>query len=437
MNFYKALVVIFLVFASCTLWGQNQIIVEEFEFNDLIPNSFYPMIPVEIYEDWNGDLVFMNAHFNGTFFARLNSNNNYSNFIPDCFACGQTFNFAVDNVDEKLVFYTGGAGTFQLKNGITSPHPAPAPFTGVAKSFFFSTNGDLWFLSELSTVGSVAMIFGENDEWVSYDKTTVGLFFSEIKILEEGPNNTIWGLKETGSVRFENDEWVQDDQVFDFPTKFIKSNQENIFVGLENGDIWKWDGNWNQVVHDLDNSSYKEMEVDSEGNIWMIGGQDDEPKIWLISGDEFYETNFDGVDDDLVEDGDYLFENLKLIIDSQDRVLVATHVGLYDEIAVFFELSLEEVSSNQESDIQYSEKIKVSPNPSKGQFQIELSSNIDMHNTIVEIRNAFGQVVYSERMEIMPKDQLINIDLANTPKGWYTVSVNTEETTMSQKVIVK
>ena len=40
-------------------------------------------------------------------------------------------------------------------------------------------------------------------------------------------------------------------------------------------------------------------------------------------------------------------------------------------------------------------------------------------------------------MEIMPKDQLINIDLANTPKGWYTVSVNTEETTMSQKVIVK
>ena len=66
-----------------------------------------------------------------------------------------------------------------------------------------------------------------------------------------------------------------------------------------------------------------------------------------------------------------------------------------------------------------------------------LSSNIDMHNTIVEIRNAFGQVVYSERMEIMPKDQLINIDLANTPKGWYTVSVNTEETTMSQKVIVK
>jgi hypothetical protein len=130
---------------------------------------------------------------------------------------------------------------------------------------------------------------------------------------------------------------------------------------------------------------------------------------------------------------------MKLVIDSQDRVIVPTFQSLVSANfgTVIFELSLEEVSSNQELNIPYSEQIKVSPNPSKGQFQIELLSKMDYADTTIEVRNAMGQLIYSKVLGIIAHQELINVDLGEVAKGWYTISLNSAQGTSSQKLLIE
>jgi hypothetical protein len=181
------------------------------------------------------------------------------------------------------------------------------------------------------------------------------------------------------------------------------------------------------------------MKVKSNNEIWMIGGGEFSPKVWVISGNSNLEKDFDQVNGLIVPGGSSLYEYMKLVIDSQDRVIVPTFQSLVSANfgTVIFELSLEEVSSNQELNIPYSEQIKVSPNPSKGQFQIELLSKMDYADTTIEVRNAMGQLIYSKVLGIIAHQELINVDLGEVAKGWYTISLNSAQGTSSQKLLIE
>ena len=73
--------------------------------------------------------------------------------------------------------------------------------------------------------------------------------------------------------------------------------------------------------------------------------------------------------------------------------------------------------------------LSIYPNPNKGVFTL----NIKAENVVVEIMNTQGQVVLTKN-NVNTNEQ---IDLSNNAKGIYFVTVTSNETVTTQKVIVQ
>ncbi len=75
----------------------------------------------------------------------------------------------------------------------------------------------------------------------------------------------------------------------------------------------------------------------------------------------------------------------------------------------------------------FNEQINVYPNPSSGDFTIELSKNV----TQVKVINSIGEIIQNEKT-----DNKTELDLKLTESGIYFICAITNQSTFTKKIIV-
>ena len=74
--------------------------------------------------------------------------------------------------------------------------------------------------------------------------------------------------------------------------------------------------------------------------------------------------------------------------------------------------------------------VKVYPNPSRGEFKIEMEDYFD--GATLNIFNAVGQVVHSQKI----KDSVTTVDLNATERGLYFISIKSENKIYRSRIII-
>ena len=75
--------------------------------------------------------------------------------------------------------------------------------------------------------------------------------------------------------------------------------------------------------------------------------------------------------------------------------------------------------------------IKVYPNPSQGNFTLELGQN-GLNGASVNVINARGEIIYDQ--QISHDNSEMSIDISNEPAGIYMVRIQTENSTINKKI---
>ncbi len=111
--------------------------------------------------------------------------------------------------------------------------------------------------------------------------------------------------------------------------------------------------------------------------------------------------------------------------------------GLYDGFLAQFDitgtvLSVDELENGEMSNM----NLLIYPNPNDGNFQI-VGENLSNGKVTIQLHNIIGQLVYSNT-EIVANGQLSHtINLNNVSKGLYTIKINSGDSYISSKVLVK
>lgn len=71
------------------------------------------------------------------------------------------------------------------------------------------------------------------------------------------------------------------------------------------------------------------------------------------------------------------------------------------------------------------------PNPTKGLFTVEVPNYWLNKDTVIEIRNLFGEVVFSEKID----SSIMKIDLTNKTSGIYILKISNSEQSITRKII--
>ncbi|MCD4727304.1 MAG: T9SS type A sorting domain-containing protein, partial [Pirellulales bacterium] len=79
--------------------------------------------------------------------------------------------------------------------------------------------------------------------------------------------------------------------------------------------------------------------------------------------------------------------------------------------------------------------VKISPNPSNGIFNIEISKIDEAVN--MNILNIQGQVVKSKIIQSQSNNSIIQLDLSAYPKGIYLVEFSSNKFIKTEKIIIK
>jgi hypothetical protein len=80
--------------------------------------------------------------------------------------------------------------------------------------------------------------------------------------------------------------------------------------------------------------------------------------------------------------------------------------------------------------------IKVYPNPSNGQFRVQLNG-YNGSNLNIQIMNMVGQVVYNNMINVLDDVTAEEIDLGNVPAGTYMVRITDGEQVTQQTIVIE
>ena len=79
-------------------------------------------------------------------------------------------------------------------------------------------------------------------------------------------------------------------------------------------------------------------------------------------------------------------------------------------------------------------QIKISPNPTSGQFQIQANSHQLLANSQIEIYNVMGEKVYSKTQ--LPQSTQLTINLSAQAAGIYFLQLKTEQGVATKKLVI-
>ncbi|MEM9022722.1 MAG: T9SS type A sorting domain-containing protein, partial [Bacteroidota bacterium] len=81
--------------------------------------------------------------------------------------------------------------------------------------------------------------------------------------------------------------------------------------------------------------------------------------------------------------------------------------------------------------------VRIFPNPTDGQFTLEITREGVPGNQILEVRNAIGQLVHTERWNSVPGTSIRTIDLTGQSKGMYFVRLLGDQFRKDMKLVLR
>jgi hypothetical protein len=84
--------------------------------------------------------------------------------------------------------------------------------------------------------------------------------------------------------------------------------------------------------------------------------------------------------------------------------------------------------------VDYSQAISISPNPSNGLMQLDLSDLPTSETLTIQLFNLSGQLV---KTNATSGNQIITLDYSNLPKGMYVLRLNNETIQVQRKVVIQ
>lgn len=197
------------------------------------------------------------------------------------------------------------------------------------------------------------------------------------------------------------------------------------------------------------------MDIDTEGNVYLIGYQRGEPVLWTDSS----KTESTHNSEDLVIwsydiDGQFRWAKsfggqsfdmgMSLKVLSPDRVFISAVVSdtfTYDGTtypAAFGDTWVARIDMNGEDTTSTSvknisaDRLKIYPNPSSDFFHVDLPS--DLHPIAIYITSSLGQLIYSE--PVHPSQRSIQLSSGDLHPGVYIISVSTDQGTLHKSIEV-
>ncbi|MGZ4035310.1 MAG: T9SS type A sorting domain-containing protein [Bacteroidia bacterium] len=112
-------------------------------------------------------------------------------------------------------------------------------------------------------------------------------------------------------------------------------------------------------------------------------------------------------------------------------VFGTTTVGQYSRTDMFITKLLMVGADVPETNA--SQNIRIYPNPTTGSFDLQILNTLQSHPSLVKIYNVVGQEIDSR--QVLAGDN--EIDMSGNEKGVYFIEVQTEETTVREKIIIQ
>ena len=85
-------------------------------------------------------------------------------------------------------------------------------------------------------------------------------------------------------------------------------------------------------------------------------------------------------------------------------------------------------------DLSYQENIRILPNPSHGVFTLQIISSTETNHSVV-LRNQSGSVVYEQSVLVRMGTNNTAMDLSGLKAGVYLLSVTSDRTLTTRKVV--
>jgi hypothetical protein len=87
------------------------------------------------------------------------------------------------------------------------------------------------------------------------------------------------------------------------------------------------------------------------------------------------------------------------------------------------------------NDIKLSSSLKLYPNPTNGNSNLELNL-VENSNVTVDVLNTLGQVVFTKTLTNVSGNQTVNIDSQNFESGLYLVNIKVGDNVTTKKLTV-
>lgn len=92
------------------------------------------------------------------------------------------------------------------------------------------------------------------------------------------------------------------------------------------------------------------------------------------------------------------------------------------------------VSSNTEINSSKLE-IQVAPNPFTIYTTLKVNNNFESKDALISVMDYTGKVVYTSNVNLIKGEQVFDVNLNNLPAGMYQMSVKTDKTVNTTKVV--
>jgi ligand-binding sensor domain-containing protein len=350
---------------------------------------------------------------------------------------------------------------------------------GEINEILIDDQGNTWICA--TYIGLIKYIDSEN--WIVYDETNSVLNSNRINCGDQGSNGILWiGLEPDNSstggglLKIDQDNWsmltTENSGLTSNVVNDIHVDSENnlwLIVGTyENQELLFYNGNtWSSYNHTNSNLPqnlmYKTVTNENndvwltshyglynfDGNSWSLFNNTnsilpyefcnaitiaEDQAIWVGSGDYLIKIkNDDWSKVKINKSPDYVdnYYITDIEIDDDNRVWAGTDLAgvvVYDENG----------SSSVEGHTNlYKQTLKISPNPSFNSADIvfEMKENTP---AVISVFNIAGENVYTETFDNVKQGKnSINLDVSNLTNGTYLLTISTENTQMSGKLMVQ
>ncbi|MCI5082997.1 MAG: T9SS type A sorting domain-containing protein [Saprospiraceae bacterium] len=277
-------------------------------------------------------------------------------------------------------------------------------------------------------------------EWDEFfEETGSDLFLKNVIKLVADDEFSVWGVSSDSIKRFQNETW----EAIEFPAELadldivdIDFQNGTIYVFFEKESFLKWeDGAWQTIVYNQPIEDITSAKVDHDGVIWFINQTGNFMDTYKVTA--YYEGNITFKDDlpfRTTNEGLFFYQDNQgqlWFLDYGEKIF-----GNNDSYTNLYKLDFD-FSTNSIQLQSATPQLKVSPNPSKGELQLQLTSEQTQQQARLLVRNLMGQTIYQQMLDLPSGKRDIILHLEHVPNGWYTITLSSANQEQTQKILIQ